>query len=148
MAVRLLVMISIMIAELGAGIAGILSVVMDSRGGPDTGGAIALVAIIGGVLVSWLVTIAFFVRKSSRAKAARIVDDARVQAGRILAEATEKSLALCSLDGGRCGSCGNPRTGRFCPKCGKSAPATTSASAQAASAPPMVAREASLAATA
>ena len=142
MAVRLLVMISIMIAELGAGIAGILSVVMESRGGPDTGGAVALVAIIGGVLVSWLVTIAFFVRKSSRVKAARIVDDARMQAARILADATEKSLALSSLDGGRCGSCGNPRTGRFCPKCGKSAPAP------GGSAPPLVARETSRAASA
>ena len=38
----------------------------------------------------------------------------------ILNDATEKSLALCSLDSGRCDHCGNPRTGRFCPKCGKS----------------------------
>ena len=29
-----------------------------------------------------------------------------------------KALALSSLDGGRCLQCGNPRTGRYCPKCG------------------------------
>ena len=40
------------------------------------------------------------------------------KAGQILSEASDRALALCSLDGGRCRQCGNPRTGRYCPKCG------------------------------
>src|SRR2546421_12842688 len=111
MAVRLLVMFSVMILELAAGIAGILAVTSEYRHGPDEAGVAACVAIVGGILVSWLLTIAYFVRQSSRAKARRIIDEARMEAARILGEATEKALGLCSLDGGRCGHCGNPRTG-------------------------------------
>ncbi len=90
----------------------------------DEGGAAGIVMIVALTAVSWLMTIAFFVRRSSRAKVARIVNDARVEASRILADATEKALALCSLDGGRCGRCGNPRTGKYCPKCGSAGGAT------------------------
>jgi hypothetical protein len=118
MAVRLLLMFSIMILELGLGIASILGATMGFYYQLPNDVIAGVVMIVVGILVAWLVTIALFVRKSSRVNAARIVSDAREEAGRILAEATEKALALCSLDGGKCPQCGNPRTGKFCPKCG------------------------------
>lgn len=118
MAVRLLVMFSFMILELGLGIAAILGVVSLYPYQIREDGIAGIVMIVVGILVSWLVTIAFFIRKSSREKAARIVAEARTQAAGILADATEKALALCSLEGGKCRQCGNPRTGKFCPKCG------------------------------
>ena len=118
MAVRLLLMLSFMILELGLGIASILGVVSMYPYNMREDGIAGIVMIVVAIAVSWLLTIAFFVRKSSRAKAVRIVADARNEAGRILADATEKALALCSLDGGKCRQCGNPRTGKFCPKCG------------------------------
>ena len=119
MAVRLLVMLSVMVVELGAGIAGLLGVTSAYPYRMDEGGIAGCVVIVVAIIASWLLTIAFFVRKSSRAKARRIVDEARSEAAKVLGEATERALALCSLDGGRCSQCGNPRTGRFCPKCGK-----------------------------
>jgi hypothetical protein len=118
MAVRLLLMLSFMILELGLGIAAILGVVSMYPYQMREDGIAGIVMIVVGILIAWLMTIAFFVRKSSREKAARIVADARQQAAAILADATEKALALCSLDGGKCRQCGNPRTGKFCPKCG------------------------------
>lgn len=120
MAVRFLMMLSIMIVELGAGIAGFLGVssCYTNSYRMDEGGIAACVMIAVGIVVSWLVTIAFFVRASSRAKARRMVDEATRQAARILSDATDKALALCSLDAGRCRQCGSPRTGKFCPKCG------------------------------
>jgi len=111
-------MFSIMILELGLGIASILGVTKGYYYELPNDVIAGIVMIVVGILVAWLVTIAIFVRKSSRANAARIVSDARDEASRILADATEKALALCSLDGGKCRQCGNPRTGKFCPKCG------------------------------
>jgi hypothetical protein len=118
MAVRLLVMFSFIILELGLGIAAILGVVSMYPYRMREDGIAGIVMILVGIVISWLVTTAIFVRKSSRAKAVRLVAEARVEAGKILADATEKALALCSLDGGKCRQCGNPRTGKFCPKCG------------------------------
>ena len=118
MAVRLLVMLSFMVLEVGLGIAAILGVLSMYPYQIREDGIAGIVMIVVAIAVSWLLTIAFFVRKSSRAKAARIVADARAQAAAILADATEKALALCSLEGGKCRQCGNPRTGKFCPKCG------------------------------
>lgn len=120
MATRLLVMFSLMVLELGLGIAAILGVV-SSYGRyqrVDEGGAAGCVMIIVGIIVFWLMTIALFVRKSSRESANRLITQAKVEAARILSDAAEKSLALCNLDGGKCRKCGNPRTGKFCPKCG------------------------------
>jgi hypothetical protein len=130
METRILLMFSIMIIELGCGISGLLGVNSNYPRRMDEAGIAGCVMIVAVTIVSWLITIAIFIRKSSRTKAARIVDDARLQAARILSEATDKSLALCSLDSGRCIHCGNPRTGRFCPKCGKG---STNADAQASS---------------
>jgi hypothetical protein len=118
MAVRILVMFGVMIFEAAVGVAAILGVCAQYPRRMDEGGAAGCVMIVALTAVAWLMTIAFFVRRSSRAKVARIVTDARVEASVILAEATEKALALCSLDGGRCSRCGNPRTGKYCPKCG------------------------------
>ncbi len=125
MAVRLLIMFSVMILELGLGIAAILNQVPEhSYGMPEHSYGIRQTTVAGivmtvvAILVAWLVTIALFVRKSSRAKARRLVEEARLEAGRILGDATEKALALCGMDGGRCKKCGNARTGKFCPQCG------------------------------
>ena len=126
MATRLLLMLAIMVLELGCGIAAILGVVSMYHYRIDESGIAGIVMIVVGIIIAWLLTIAITLRKSSRAKAARIVDEARMKAAAILSDATEKSLALCSLDSGKCDHCGNPRTGRFCPKCGKS-PANPSA---------------------
>src|ERR1700716_2838296 len=120
MATRLLLMLAIMVLELGCGIAAILGVVSMYHYRIDESGIAGIVMIVVGVIIAWLLTIAITLRKSSRAKAARIVDEAKMKAAVILSDATEKSLALCSLDSGKCDHCGNPRTGRFCPKCGKS----------------------------
>jgi hypothetical protein len=134
MAARLLVMFSVMILEAGLGVAGILGTIGSYHGRqPDEGGIAGIVMICCGTAMSWLITMAIFVRKSSREKARRIIADAQAKAAQVLAEATDRSLALCSLDGGRCEQCGNPRTGRFCPKCGKAgAGATASAPSNAA----------------
>jgi hypothetical protein len=119
MAVRLLVMFSLMLLEAGLGIAGIIGVVsIYSPYEIREAGIAGIVMLSVGIAIFWLLTIAFFIRKSSREKAARIVADARKEAAAILADATEKALALCSLEGGKCRQCGNPRTGKFCPKCG------------------------------
>ena len=118
MAVRLLVMSSVLIIETGIGIALYLAVASNYPYRVDEGGIALCVLISVGMIVSWLWTIAFFVRKSSRAKAKRIVDDAKVEAAAILSNATDRAMVLCNLDGGRCRQCGNPRTGKFCPKCG------------------------------
>jgi hypothetical protein len=141
MAARLLVMFSVMILETGLGVAGILGTIGSFHGRePDEGGIAAIVMIVCGIAISWLITIALFVRKSSREKARRIVADAQAKAAQILAEAADRSLALCSLDGGRCEQCGNPRTGRFCPKCGKAGGVTPAAPAQALAGANSVAR--------
>jgi len=111
-------MFSVMTVELGFGIAGFLAVSSSYPYGVREEGAAVCVLISVFILVSWMMTIVFFTRKSARIRAARLVNDATLQAAKILSEATDKSLALCSLDAGRCRSCGNPRTGKFCPKCG------------------------------
>ncbi len=119
MAVRLLVMFSVMIFELGLGITAILALMSNYRyTNLDEMGSAGCVMISLGILIAWLVTIAGFVRHSARSKANRIIDEAKAKSAKILSEATEKALALCSLEGARCRSCGNPRTGKFCPKCG------------------------------
>ena len=118
MAVRLLIMFSVMVIELGLGIAAILGVASHYPYQWNESGIATCVMIVAGILVSWMLTIAFFVRKSSRAKAGRLVDDAKIQAAKILGDAAEKALALCGLERGKCPRCGNPRTGKFCPKCG------------------------------
>ncbi|MDB5324311.1 MAG: hypothetical protein JWN40_5942 [Phycisphaerales bacterium] len=118
MATRLLVMFSLIILELAIGIASILGVTSNYRRSVDEAGAAGIVMIVALMVIAWLVTIALSVRGLPRAKAQRIVADARIESARILADATEKALALCSLEGGRCPKCGNPRTGKFCPKCG------------------------------
>jgi hypothetical protein len=118
MAVRILVMCSFMLLELGLGIAAIVGVTESYPYRMDGGGIAGCVLLSIAIPMSWLLTIAFFLRQTSRAKARRLIDDAEREAARILADASEKALALCSLDGGRCPQCGNPRTGKFCPKCG------------------------------
>ena len=119
MGVRLLIMFSVMVLELAAGIAAIVGVMGQyPYYGVDHAGIAGIVMIVAATIVAWLVTIAVTARKSSRAKAVRIIDDAKKEAARILGEATEKALALSGMDGGRCRQCGNPRTGRYCPKCG------------------------------
>lgn len=124
MAVRLLLMFGVMVLELGLGIAAILGVVSMYPYRMQLDGVAGCVMLVVGIVVAWLTTIAFFIRKSSRAKATRIVAEARNEAAKILSDATEKALALCSLDGGKCRQCGNPRTGKFCPKCGTSGEGT------------------------
>jgi hypothetical protein len=121
MATRLLVMFSFIVLELATGIAAILGVTSNYRRQVDEAGAAGIVMIVAVMIIAWLVTIALSVRGMARTKAAGIIVDARVESARILADATEKALALCSLEGGRCPQCGNPRTGKFCPKCGSQA---------------------------
>ncbi|MCY2955362.1 MAG: hypothetical protein NTU53_25830 [Planctomycetota bacterium] len=124
MAARVLVMFAVMALELGAGIAAILATISQysypsAYNQRDQVECTAICVSIGaGVVMAWLLTMAFTLRKSARAKANRMLDEARGEAARILGEATEKALALSSLDAGRCRHCGNPRTGKFCPKCG------------------------------
>jgi hypothetical protein len=118
MATRLLVMFSFMILEVAMCIAGILGVASQYPRRIDEAGAAGIVMIVALTVIACLITIAFSVRGLPRGKAQRIVADARIESARILADATEKALALCSLEGGRCPKCGNPRTGKFCPKCG------------------------------
>ena len=118
MAVRLLVMFSVIVLETAAGIAAIVGINGEYPYRMDSAGIAGIVMVVAGMIVAWLVTIALTVKKSSRAKAGRIIDDAKKEAARILGEATEKALALSGMDGGRCRQCGNPRTGRYCPKCG------------------------------
>ena len=84
MAVRLLVMLSLMVIELGAGIAGIVGVTAEYQYAIREGGIILIVLIVAGIIVSWLLTIAFFARKSSRAKANRLLDEARIKSAKIL----------------------------------------------------------------
>lgn len=128
MATRILAMFAIMTMELGAGIALILVTVSEYtypshyyNPRAEMECAAICVGIGAAVVVAWLLTLALFLRKSARASASRMVEEARAEAGRILSEATERALALSSVDGGRCRFCGNPRTGQFCPKCGKAA---------------------------
>jgi hypothetical protein len=133
MATRLLVMFSFIVLELGLGIAAILGVNASYPRRIDEAGAAGIVMIVALMIIAWLTTIALSVRGMSRAKGQRIIAEARIESARILADATEKALALCSLEGGRCPQCGNPRTGKFCPKCGsQSASATTTLNTPAA----------------
>jgi len=118
MATRLLVMFSFIILETAICIAAILGVASSYPRRIDEAGAAGIVMIVALTLIAWLTTIMLSVRGMSRSKAQRIVAEARIESARILADATEKALALCSLEGGRCNQCGNPRTGKFCPKCG------------------------------
>ena len=118
MAVRLLLMFSVLIVQLTAMIVGLLGVSSLYPVRMREGGIAACVAIVTGTVVLWLLTIALFVRGASKGKARRLVEQARIESARILAVATEQALALSSLDAGRCRKCGNPRTGKFCPKCG------------------------------
>jgi hypothetical protein len=130
MAVRILLLFGFLILEIGAAIAILVGIATSypftPMDGPGIAGCVVTVAV---ALFLLLLTIAFFVRGRGTARAKNIVADARAQAARILAEATDKALALCSLEGGRCPKCGNPRTGKFCPKCGTpgnvDAPVTT-----------------------
>ena len=127
MATRFLLMLAIMVLELGCGVAAILGVVSMFPYRMDESGIAGIVMIVVGIIIAWLVTLAIFLRKSSRATAARLIEQAKMQAAAILSDATEKALALSSLDSGRCDYCGNPRTGRFCPKCGKNSAANSEA---------------------
>jgi hypothetical protein len=126
MATRLLLMFSFIILELATCIASILGVASHYPRRIDEAGAAAIVMIVALTIIAFLITIALSVRNLPRAKANRIVADARIESARILADATEKALALCSLEGGRCPQCNNPRTGKFCPKCGAAGAPTTS----------------------
>ena len=127
MAARLMMMFAVMTLELGAGIGLILLTVSEysypyhSSARDDLELGAICVAIVAGVIMAWLLTLAVFLRRSARAKANRMIDEARLESARILGEAAEKAMALSSLDSGRCRYCGNPRTGKFCPKCGKAA---------------------------
>ncbi len=121
MATRILVMFSVIAVELGLGIASLVALVSNYPEQIDGPGAAGCVLIVSAVVVSGLLTIAFFTRKSTRAKAAAVLDEAKTEAAKILADATDKAMALCSLDAGKCRSCGNPRTGKFCPQCGEAA---------------------------
>ena len=127
MATRLLIMFSFMILEVATCIASILGVASLYPRRIDEAGAAGIVMIVALTVVAMLITIALSVRGLPRAKANRIVADARIESARILADATDKALALCSLDGGRCPRCNNPRTGKFCPKCGSAGAPTKSA---------------------
>ena len=122
---RLLVLLSFMVFEAAIGITNILEIsgrYQASYQIPER--AIAeIVSWVAGVLIAWLLTVSFFMKKSSRLKAAVIINDAKSQAARITSAATDQALALCSLDKGKCNTCGNPRTGKFCPSCGKQAEA-------------------------
>jgi hypothetical protein len=127
MSARVLVMLAVMVLELGAGIAGIL-VTTSEYSYPSAYNqrnqlecTAICVSIGAAVVMAWLLTMAVALRKSAREKVNRMLDEARAQSAQILGEATEKALALSSLDAGRCRHCGNPRTGKFCPKCGQPA---------------------------
>ena len=102
MGVRLLVMFSIMVGELGVSIALILAVNSNYYGPMDNVGIAGVVMIATGILISWLLTIAAFMRKLPQAKVRRMVDDATQQAAKVLSDTTDKALALCSLTTGRC----------------------------------------------
>jgi hypothetical protein len=117
---RILVMVSVMILELAAGISVLAGIDGQYPYRMDSGGVAGCVMTVALTVIAWLMTVAWFLKKSARAKAGRVLEDARAQAAQILATASDKALALCSLDGGKCQKCGNPRTGRFCPKCGAS----------------------------
>lgn len=118
MATRLLLMFSFIVLELAIGIASILGVSSRYPRYIDETGAAGIVMIVALMIIAWLITIAVSVRGISSVRARGIIAEARIESARILADATEKALALCSLDGGRCPKCQNPRTGKFCPKCG------------------------------
>jgi hypothetical protein len=119
MAVRTLVLFGFLILETGAAIAILVGIATSYRYSPMDGPGIAgCVLTVAVALFTLLLTIALFVRSRAAARAKNIVADARAKAAGILAEATDRALALCSLEGGRCPKCGNPRTGKFCPKCG------------------------------
>ena len=96
----------------------------------------AVVFTIGGFIFAILVAIALFVggkpKGPAEAGAQKLLEDAQnsaagiiaranQEAARLLGEAAEKAMSLSSLDRGQCPSCGNPRTGKFCPKCGRPA---------------------------
>ena len=119
MAVRILFLFGFLVLEIGAAIAILVGIATSYPFTPMDGPGIAgCVLTVAGALFLLLLTIAIFVRGRGAARAKNVVADARAQAARILADATDKALALCSLEGGRCAKCGNPRTGKFCPKCG------------------------------
>jgi hypothetical protein len=118
---RLMIMLSFMIAELAGGIAAILGVCSQYPYRVDEAGIAGCVCIVAGILVCCMITIAYFTRSASRNKVRRIMDEAKAEAARIVSEAADKAMALCSLDAGKSRQCGNPRTGRFCPKCGAAA---------------------------
>lgn len=97
-----------------------------------------IVFTVGGFIFGILLTIALFIPARAKApaeigarsllddagnSAREIINRANAEATRLLAEAADKAMALSSLDRGKCRHCGNPRTGRFCPKCGRSAEA-------------------------
>ena len=121
---RFLVLLSVMVFEAAVGISNI----MDINGRYPYGNMPQRVvgeciSWVAGILIVWLLTIAYFTKKSARIKADKMIDDAKLKSAKILSDATEKALALCSLDSGKCLTCGNPRTGRYCPSCGKQAEA-------------------------
>src|SRR3954467_14481663 len=119
MAVPLLILFCALVLETALAIAAIIGIVSQyPYGTPDGAGGAGIVMMVALMIVFWLGSIAVYVKKSSRYKASSVLLEARAKAAQILAEASDRALALCSLDGGRCRQCGNPRTGRFCPKCG------------------------------
>src|SRR4051812_26836030 len=113
MGTRALIMVSIMLLEIAGGISGLVAIDGEYRYRMDSAGIAGCVMVVFSTIVACLLTVAFFLRKSSRAKAASIIQDARIEAAKILSVASDKALALCSLDGGKCQECGNPRTGKF-----------------------------------
>ncbi|MGA2499154.1 MAG: hypothetical protein ABSH20_15550 [Tepidisphaeraceae bacterium] len=123
----------LLFAVLALLIGGAIAVLCAINQEPESG---AVVFTIGGFVFAILVAIALFVggRPKSPAEtgaqallegaqnsAAGIIARANQEAARLLADAAEKAMALSSLDRGKCQSCGNPRTGKFCPKCGRPA---------------------------
>ena len=122
---RFLIVLSFMVFELAVGISNIMEITGRYQNSYNLPQRVVADCICwgAGVIIAWLLTIAFFMRKSTRLRAAKIIEDAKTQSAKILGDATEKALALCSLDSGKCMTCGNPRTGRYCPSCGKQADA-------------------------
>jgi len=121
MAARFFFICSVLIFEIACGIAALCALVGQYPYRINEEGAAGCVMIVAGTLVTMLMTLALFSRGAAKSRSRRLVDEARIASARILGEATDKALALCSLDAGRCKQCGNPRTGKFCPRCGAAA---------------------------
>jgi hypothetical protein len=120
---------AVLLLILGGGIAILCAINREE----DAAGIVLVVfASVGAVLI----TIGFFVggrpKLPSDAAARKLLEDAEKsareivqraseEASRMLGDAADKAMSLASLDSGKCKQCGNPRTGKFCPKCGHAA---------------------------